>query len=497
MSNKTIEKLFAYFKPTIPVTSKRLKEYLINRNELFRLIYFKLKNSQKFRLFNLLLIRRVSTFDNNNSNENCGSNYNRTKWNYYEKYFKRYLTLTSTSYLLAATSCIYSKFKWDDYRIKNEELRNYINEALNQFEEIKGINLNDGSTVSASSAEIKDNNNPLANGNPWIMIFKQKDSIIWRRVLVENDQPTGIYEYKVYGRLNDITPLDFYRTQIDLDYRKKWDHLCIKAQVLSQDKKYLNQTSELIQWIMKFPFPMNSREYIFVRRYCIEPNKRLLVLLSKSVSNPNIDFNFGKLDSVDDEADEEDTIKVINHPVEHPKAVSTSSNSSSKSSILKYEQPHNQAPYVRVTKYESNMIIRPHTDFNELGLDYILQYHDNPKARIPNVAYKWMAASGLPDWLEKLHKAALNIPKSEVNLSRFEKFYLNEDNTQTSDNKANTVDTTQEISTTIVTTEVNSNNSTDTNTHSNEDENPNSKDYWKYDKHHFYHHHNYFDPSFI
>ena len=122
---------------------------------------------------------------------------------------------------------------------------------------------------------------------------------------MKEKQPS-IYEYKVFGRLFDISPIDFFRTQIDLEYRKTWDHLVVKLEIMSVDKKVENQTSELIQWIMKFPFPMNSRQYIFVRRYCVDPNKALLVLLSKSIPNSNVVF-------VNEEDEDEDTESIISH----------------------------------------------------------------------------------------------------------------------------------------------------------------------------------------
>ena len=77
------------------------------------------------------------------------------------------------------------------------------------------------------------------------------------------------------------------------------------------------------------------------------------------------------------------------------------------------------------------MIIIPHKDFNQLGLDFVLRYYDDPKARIPNMAYKWMATSGLPDWLDKLHEASRRISKEattdDYSISKTQHFYLNEE----------------------------------------------------------------------
>lgn len=77
-----------------------------------------------------------------------------------------------------------------------------------------------------------------------------------------------------------------------------------------------------------------------------------------------------------------------------------------------HQQPikhHTNHHYVRVTKFKSNLIIMPHTDFDKPGLNYVMQYYDINKAKIPKIAYKWMATSGLPDFCEKMHKAALRL----------------------------------------------------------------------------------------
>jgi len=245
---------------------------------------------------NLLAKLRVKLFDKiffRFINKNYNNNKNKSKFIF-------------TSY---CTATFYQKFSWDDYRITNDELEDYVTEILTEF----GHN---GQRV-ALNEPIPDNNEININTeNKWENVFKRSDLVIWRRKLIEKDEVVedvslkekqpSIYEYKVFGRLFDISPIDFFRTQIDLEYRKTWDHLVVKLEIMSVDKKVENQTSELIQWIMKFPFPMNSRQYIFVRRYCVDPNKGLLVLLSKSIPNSNVVF-------VNEEDEDEDTESIISH----------------------------------------------------------------------------------------------------------------------------------------------------------------------------------------
>lgn len=289
---------------------------------------------------------------------------------------------------------------WDNYRITNDELKTHVNEMLTEFRTQNHLlNINDENPIKSSSDENKDN---LAN--EWEKVFHKKDLIIWRRKLTEfkNSKepiPSYLYEYRLFGRLYDVTPLDFYKVQIDLDYRSVWDHLVVSLKTIDFDQE---TKSELVHWIMKFPYPMYSREYIYRRRNCMEPVERLLIVYSHSIQDP--DFKLPQQSYINKEP-----------------------NKSNQMAKNGFGQPQPKAPFVRVTHYESQMIIIPHTDFDKNGFDYILKYYDDPKARIPNMAYKWMAASGLPDWLEKLHEAARKIPKNyEEDLKNIQLFYLNE-----------------------------------------------------------------------
>lgn len=103
---------------------------------------------------------------------------------------------------------------------------------------------------------------------------------------------------------------------------------------------------------------MYSRDYVYVRRARIDPFNKIMVLVSRAVTHPKIP---------------EDK----NH--------------------------------VRVTCYSSKMVIKPHKNFDDFGFDYLLTYLDDPKSSFPSVCYNWMASSGVPDFVDKLHKAALQL----------------------------------------------------------------------------------------
>ena len=122
---------------------------------------------------------------------------------------------------------------------------------------------------------------------------------------------------------------------------------------------------------------MNTREYVYLRRSRVDVQQKVMVLISKSIEHPNIPEN---------------------------------------------------PQHVRVMSYSSQMVIKPHTSFDECGFDYLLTYFDDPRAAFPLPAYNWMASYGVTDFLEKLHSAALqlyNSMNSQKSTKYFDKCYDN------------------------------------------------------------------------
>nr|XP_025975620.1 stAR-related lipid transfer protein 7, mitochondrial isoform X2 [Dromaius novaehollandiae] len=191
---------------------------------------------------------------------------------------------------------------------------------------------------------------------PWEMIMDKKHFKLWRRPI----KGTHLYQYRVFGTYTDVTPRQFFNVQLDTEYRKKWDSLVIKLDVIERD---LATGSEVIHWVTHFPYPMYSRDYVYVRRYSVDKENNMMVLVSRAVEHPSVP-----------------------------------------------EDPE----YVRVRTYESQMVIRPHKTFDENGFDYLLTYSDNPQTVFPRYCVSWMVSSGMPDFLEKLHTAALKAKKMEI-----------------------------------------------------------------------------------
>ncbi|KAM9337908.1 stAR-related lipid transfer protein 7, mitochondrial [Symphorus nematophorus] len=246
-----------------------------------------------------------------------------------------------TGKLIAAMAAV---FIWDSEKIQDEEIRRCGLE-LQALEAVKGSNKASG-TVAGQ----------LEPG--WEVVMEKKDFKVWKRPIPNSH----LYEYRVLGSYSDVTPRQFFNVQLDTEYRKKWDALVIKLEVVDRD---VATGSEVVHWATHFPYPMYSRDYVYVRRYEVDVENNLMILVSRAVEHPRV--------------------------------------------------PETQ-DFVRVHSYQSKMVIRPHKSFDENGFDYLLTYSDNPQTVFPRYCVSWMVSSGMPDFLEKLHTAALRAKNLEVGI---------------------------------------------------------------------------------
>ncbi|XP_006113852.3 stAR-related lipid transfer protein 7, mitochondrial isoform X2 [Pelodiscus sinensis] len=251
-------------------------------------------------------------------------------------------------------------FLWEAERIREEELRRSA-EEMKHMEEVSKLFHGSGAEhqklVSKSHVDIT----AAHEEHPWEMVMDKKHFKLWRRPI----EGTHLYQYRVFGTYTDVTPRQFFNVQLDTEYRKKWDSLVIKLDVIERD---LTTGSEVVHWVTHFPYPMYSRDYVYVRRYDVDQENNLMVLVSRAVEHPGIP-----------------------------------------------EDPE----FVRVRTYESQMVIRPHKTFDENGFDYLLTYSDNPQTVFPRYCVSWMVSSGMPDFLEKLHTAALKAKRMEIEVQDY------------------------------------------------------------------------------
>ncbi|XP_017765032.1 PREDICTED: stAR-related lipid transfer protein 7, mitochondrial-like isoform X2 [Eufriesea mexicana] len=259
-------------------------------------------------------------------------------------------------------------YNWDRERISEEELKSYK-------QEIKVIDKLKESTVMCAKCHqriIIDTQQPGINyctcysdkfnatvnqDHGWRPYIERQDMLIWRR---EEPNSGGLFAYKVYGSFSDVTAEDFLQTQIDLDYRTKWDPTAREIRVIDTDPKSpktIDNGADIIYWETIWPRLFTNRDYVFQRRWLVDKEKRLIVIISRVT--------------------------------EHPSA------------------PTKPGTY-RVTTYWSYMVIKSYTELHQPGIEFGLTYFDDSGVNIPSAITAWVAMSGLPDFLIRMRQASKN-----------------------------------------------------------------------------------------
>ncbi|XP_050620727.1 phosphatidylcholine transfer protein isoform X3 [Macaca thibetana thibetana] len=105
----------------------------------------------------------------------------------------------------------------------------------------------------------------------------------WKVIGVQ-PQKTGLYEYKVFGVLEDCSPTLLADVYMDLDYRKQWDQYVKEL----YEQECNGQT--VVYWEVKYPFPMSNRDYVYLRqrRDLDVEGRKIHVVLAQSTSVPQL-----------------------------------------------------------------------------------------------------------------------------------------------------------------------------------------------------------------
>ncbi|XP_060869222.1 stAR-related lipid transfer protein 7, mitochondrial [Metopolophium dirhodum] len=178
----------------------------------------------------------------------------------------------------------------------------------------------------------------------------------WRKPNV--DYPgQNLYIYKVHGLFNDITALDFMQVQLDLQYRKEWDNMSVDLDIF--DSEPLTH-SDLIYWEFRWPKWFQNRDYVFKRRYKIDEDEKLMLIVCESIEHPD------------------------------------------------YPEQNNKW---RVKDYWSYIVIKPHKDFDKPGVEFSITYFDDPGVTVSNYLTSWYQCKGLPSFLNDQRLAALELTK--------------------------------------------------------------------------------------
>eukprot|EP00794_Sanderia_malayensis_P005173 gene5173-5825_t len=239
--------------------------------------------------------------------------------------------------------CESSIYSWKNHRITERELER----LQSLFNTTKSLSEN---------LEIEKTNK---NKDDWNLYMKMDRFKVWRKKLSNG----GPYLFRIHGRYDDITAKSFFQTQNDIEYRSLWDSYAMSMKVVAEDSA---GSSEVVRWTTKCPYPMNSREYLFVRNAKIFEEENVAVLVSRATEHPN-----------------------------YPES----------------------KDLVRVKTYESQMAIRPYTEFEKNGVEFVLVYCDDPQTYLPSYLIDMITSSGISEMMSRLHKAAKNL--NEVKRKRY------------------------------------------------------------------------------
>lgn len=229
---------------------------------------------------------------------------------------------------------------WEHKGIKEEDLNSFLIENKSFFRKPKKLQ------------QMKETAEELSEWNEFI---RNQQCTVFRKQL-----PSGIYEYRILSSFADISAKSLFKTQLDNDYRKKWDHYIVDLQIKDADPM---SSCELIHWVTKCPYPFATREYIYLRKAKVDDENKAMILIQK----------------VTDETDIPKDPKIM-----------------------------------RVDTYLSKLIIKPHgEDYDQKGCDYLLSYYDDPKMMLPTRVMDLAASKGIADSVKRMHKAALELEQSD------------------------------------------------------------------------------------
>uniref|UniRef100_A0A183TL97 START domain-containing protein n=1 Tax=Schistocephalus solidus TaxID=70667 RepID=A0A183TL97_SCHSO len=218
----------------------------------------------------------------------------------------------------------------------------------------------------------------------WELVVEKPHLRLWRRPLerkqaslLQSDEVEHLnfFEYRACGTFTDISASSFLEVQLNLSYRRQWDPQISLLETIrprSGCQDAADQT-EIIRWVAKFPFPMAKREYVYARRWWIEMRS------PKAKSKSTMDSVSSGLALI--------VSRAVVQPPEEVQKPDSSSQSVKKSW---FSSPVAGSTVVSVSSYESNMLIRSHGRFNEVGLDYFLTYSDDPKLSISKDTVSWL-----------------------------------------------------------------------------------------------------------
>lgn len=192
----------------------------------------------------------------------------------------------------------------------------------------------------------------------WEPFIERDHHIVWRQ---RHHVHQHLFAYKVYGTYDDVSLSAFMEAQLNSGFRKEWDDSVLELRVLDS---HTDSNSDLVYWLVKFPQFFANRDYVFKRRFTYNEERQEAVIMSQAIE----------------------------------------------SNVF----PEEKGIY-RVNEYWSTMVIRACESIDKPGIEYTLTYFDNPGTSLPQSITNFIAATGFPNFLRKVHQAALSLQTDHEN----------------------------------------------------------------------------------
>ena len=163
--------------------------------------------------------------------------------------------------------------KYDDtshdslLKIHSNELKQVLSKCLNM------INMSKTQIILSGWKLVHHNHNEN------FMLYKKKIKENGYRVV-----------YLMIGEFKDISGRNFLKCQFDHTLRKQWDITCREMNTQGFEKTKLllkgdKDSADLLYYRTKWPFPLKDRDYVLARRTRNYPDKKAMVLISKSTDS--------------------------------------------------------------------------------------------------------------------------------------------------------------------------------------------------------------------
>lgn len=193
----------------------------------------------------------------------------------------------------------------------------------------------------------KELDNPQVEG--WEFFVESHGVTIYRLY----NQESGLYQYKIYGILEDVLPKVCAEVYMDVEYRREWDTYAKELYETEADGK------QLVYWQVNFPFPLWNRDYVYQRelRQVEHKGEKVWVVLARSEATPSIPEKSG---------------------------------------------------VVRVKDYIQCSAL---TTDGKAGTKAFMHYYDNPGGNIPTWLINWGAKTGVPQFLDIMQTACRGYPE--------------------------------------------------------------------------------------